>query len=238
MNDIKCYMHKAFSSMDIKVSSWEIEKYIKYIHALNEYNKKINLTAITEEKEIIIKHFCDSLLCMKTGYIKNKHKIVDVGTGAGFPGVVLKIHNPEVEVTLVESIKKKVQFLKSLVSIVEINISIKEGRAEELGKSSGVRGTYDIAVARAVGKLSTLNELCLPFVKVGGYFLAMKGGNYYEELEESKKSLEVLGASIHDVYHSTLPSCNSKRAIIIIKKESKTPDQYPRRSGMPKKKPL
>ncbi len=203
---------------------------------LLEWNTKINLTAIVEDREVILKHFVDSLSIMP--FLKDVHHLVDVGTGAGFPGIPLKIVQPSLEVLLLDSLEKRISFLNTVISALQLKgISAVHTRAEDAGNSPQYREKCGAAVARAVASLPVLLEYCLPLVKIGGIFIAMKG-SIGSELDESKKALDILGGSVEEVKEFTLPDSDIKRNIIIVKKLRQTPTKYPRKAGKPSKEPL
>ncbi len=213
------------------------QQFEDYMKLLLEWNEKINLTAITEEDDIILKHFVDSLTISK--YIKKGESIVDVGTGAGFPGIPVKIAREDVNVTLVDSLNKRILFLNDVIEKLKLEkIKTLHFRAEEFGQNKKYRESFDIATSRAVANLSTLVEYLLPLVKVGGKCICMKGSEMKEELEASKKAIEILGGEIEQVYEFTLPESDIKRNIIIINKKSSTPKKYPRKPGTPAKEPI
>jgi len=222
--------------INIELSSEKSEKFIKYKDLLKEWNDKINLTAIVDDKEIILKHFVDSLTIEK--YISENDSVIDIGTGAGFPGIPLKIVKKDINLTLLDSLKKRLIFLEEVCKKLNLeNVKIEHGRAEDYGKNKEFREKYDIATARAVADLSVLAEYCLPFVKVGGFFVCMKGNNI-EEIEESKKAVEKLGGKIEKVEKIYLPSTDIERNIILIKKVKATPKDFPRKAGTPSKNPI
>ena len=212
----------------------QIEQFYKYMNLLIEWNEKMNLTAITESNEVIEKHFVDCLTIMP--YIKEDSQIIDVGTGAGFPGVPVKIANPTLQITLLDSLNKRINFLNEVIDNLELNnIQAIHSRAEEYVKEN--RETYDIAVSRAVAELPTLLEYLLPYVKVGGKCICMKGPKALEEIEKSKKALEILGGKIEKVEHININN-EMERNIIIISKTKSTPTKYPRKAGKPSKEPI
>lgn len=234
-------MEKTFKEKIIKkcpdINEKMGQQFEDYMNLLLEWNEKINLTAITEEDDIILKHFVDSLTISK--YIKEGKSIVDVGTGAGFPGIPVKIAREDVNVTLVDSLNKRILFLQEVIEKLQLqNITTLHYRAEEFGQNKKYRENFDIATSRAVANLSTLVEYLLPLVKVGGICICMKGSEIQEELENSKKAIEILGGKIEQVQEFTLPESDIKRNIIIIKKISSTPKKYPRKPGTPAKEPL
>ncbi|MCG8539356.1 MAG: 16S rRNA (guanine(527)-N(7))-methyltransferase RsmG [Clostridia bacterium] len=216
-----------------------INKFLKFKDLLIEWNRKMNLTGITEENQIMIKHFLDSLTCLTTGVIGNDMKIIDVGTGAGFPGIPLKVYHDNLDITLLDSLKKRVRYLEVVCQELGLEgVRVLHGRAEDYGNKEGYRERYDLAVARAVAELSVLCEYCLPFVKVNGYFIAQKGPRVYEEVSKSKKAVDVLGGKIIDTIEVKLPFTDIEHTLVIIKKIRLTPKKYPRKAGTPSKKPL
>lgn len=214
------------------------ERFKIYYNFLVEYNKHTNLTSITEEKDVIIKHFLDSIIVSKFLELTPGLRLIDVGTGAGFPGVPLKIANPEIDLTLLDSLNKRIIFLNKLVEKLGLTSEIFHNRAEECGKNKKFREKFNIVTSRAVAKLTVLSEYCLPLLKVGGYFVSLKGSNVENEIEESKKSIEVLGGKIERVEKFDLPEGKGGRAIVIIKKISSTPGKYPRSNANISKFPI
>jgi 16S rRNA (guanine527-N7)-methyltransferase len=219
----------------------QIEGFMQYKQLLKEWNEKINLTAIEEDTDVIIKHFIDSLSALPvilSEYKKEKVKIIDIGTGAGFPGIPIKIVSEKVDVTLLDSLDKRIKFLNEVTGTLGlVDIRAIHGRAEDFGMKEEFRGNFDIAVARAVANLPILLEYCLPFVKVGGLFIAMKGSNV-EEIDNSKRALDILGGKIEEIKEFSLPFTDIKRSIILIRKFRHTPTKYPRKAGKPSKEPL
>ena len=211
-----------------------IEKFYEYMKLLLEWNEKINLTAIKDEKEFIVKHFVDSLTINQ--YINKNSRLIDVGTGAGFPGLPLKLFNEELSVTLIDSVNKKINVLKDIIEKLNLeNIEVVHARAEEFVK--GNREIYDMAVSRAVANMSTLVEYLIPFVKLNGMIICMKGPNFQEELEASKNAIMVLGGKVEKV-ESFFINEELERNIIIIRKIKETPKQYPRSQSKPLKEPI
>lgn len=223
-----------FSKYNIKLTSEQYDKFNKYAEFLVEYNKNVNLTAITEPNEILVKHFIDSSLILKYIDIPLNTTIIDVGTGAGFPSIPLKIMRPDIKITLLDSLAKRITFLQRLCDIIEIEAHFIHGRAEEIAKIAEYREKFDFSCARAVANLSVLSEYCIPFVKVGGRFISMKGPS--EHAFESHNAINVLGGKIVNECGYLLE--NDARNLIEIKKISHTPTKYPRNSGQIKKKPL
>jgi 16S rRNA (guanine527-N7)-methyltransferase len=199
----------------------------------------MNLTAIEEEKEVVIKHFLDSISCGKVQQLKPIGKVIDVGTGAGFPGIPLKVIFPELKVTLLDSLNKRINFLKEVCLQLELkDVEFIHGRAEDFGQDKKHREVYDYAVARAVAPLNILVEYCLPFVKVGGFFICQKGKALDEELHEGKRAIEILGGKVVDQQHITLPFSDITHSILVIEKTKQIPTKYPRKAGKPTKNPL
>ena len=230
-------MSKKSKILGVRFSVEQIEQFYKYMNLLIEWNEKMNLTAITEPKEIILKHFIDSITILK--YIDDNSKLVDVGTGAGFPGVPLSIMNPTLKITLVDSLNKRLIFLQEVVKELNLkNIEIVHARAEEFGQNKNYREKFDIAVSRAVANLSVLAEYLLPAVKVGGQVICMKGSQVEEELNDAKFALKELGGKIKSVDEFCLPGTDMKRNVIIVEKIKETPKKYPRKAGTPAKQPL
>ena len=220
-----------------KLNEKQQKQFYEYMQMLLEWNKKINLTAITEPEEIIVKHFVDSVSILK--YIKENDCVVDIGTGAGFPGIPLKIISKDSQVTLVDSLNKRINFLNEVIQKLELNdIQAIHSRAEEFGKNKKYRETYDIAVSRAVARLNVLVEYLLPTVKVGGKCICMKGPNTQEEIEEAKVAIKLLGGKIKKIEEITLSETDIRRTIIIIEKVKETPNKYPRKAGTPAKAPI
>ena len=213
------------------------EKFYQYMNFLLEWNEKMNLTAITDPIEVITKHFIDSLTILK--YIKENHKIADIGTGAGFPGIPIKIANKNIDITLVDSLNKRVNFLNEVIKKLDLKeINAIHDRAEEFGKSKEHRENFDIAVSRAVARMNVLVEYMLPTVKVGGICICMKGPDAQEEINEAQSAINLLGGKIDEVCEFSLPDSDLKRTIIVIKKEKNTPNKFPRKAGIPAKNPL
>ena len=236
MTDINTLL-KGVVDLGIELNEEQRDQFSKYKDMLKEWNEKINLTAITDDIEIDVKHFLDSLTPLK--YFVGNKKVIDVGTGGGFPGLPLKILNNEHEVTLLDSLNKRIVFLKEVIESLQLsNIMAVHGRAEELGRMMEYREKYDICVSRAVASLNTLSEYCMPFVKVGGHFISMKGSNVEEELKESENAIKILGGKIVKKEIVVLPESDIEHSLIIIEKIKETSTKYPRAGGKPKKNPL
>ncbi len=232
-------LKKGIEDLGLKCSDETIDKFSKYREILVEWNQKMNLTGIEEEKEVYIKHFLDSVAAVKKGYIKDGMSIIDVGTGAGFPGLPLRICLENSKVTLLDSLNKRINFLSEVCTNINIDdIELIHGRAEDFGKDEKYREQYDIATARAVAGLPILMEFCVPFIKVGGYFVCLKGPNADTELEESRKAMEVLGLEFVEKIDVELPEIELKHNIVVFKKVNSTPAKYPRKAGKPVKIPI
>ncbi|MCI9000984.1 MAG: 16S rRNA (guanine(527)-N(7))-methyltransferase RsmG [Clostridia bacterium] len=222
--------------IDVILKEEQLEKFYSYMELLKEWNEKMNLTAITQPYEILQKHFIDSLTILP--YLESNQKVIDVGTGAGFPGIPIKIANNEISVTLFDSLGKRISFLDEVIQELALSkMDTHHIRAEEAGKSKMFREQFDIAVSRAVAPLATLVEYLLPLVKIGGKCICMKT-NKGEEIENSDKAISTLGGEIETIKEFTLPQSDIKRTLIIIKKIEKTPNQYPRKPGTPSKQPI
>lgn len=223
-----------FKKYELDLPSEVYDKLEIYADFLVKYNENVNLTAITDGREIFVKHFLDSILLLKYVDIPSNSSIIDVGTGAGFPSVPMKIYRPDLKITLLDSLNKRINFLQQLCEMTQIDAEFIHGRAEDYGKESQYREKFGFSCARAVANLSVLSEYCIPFVKIGGYFLSMKGPN--EIIDESNKAVELLGGKIKSDIQYSLE--NDTRRIIAIEKISQTPTKYPRNSSQIKKKPL
>ncbi len=216
----------------------QLEQFTKYYELLVETNKVMNLTAITEPEEVAVKHFIDSLLAYEEADFAGK-TLADVGTGAGFPGVPLKIYCPSLKVTLIDSLGKRLKFLQQVIDELGLeNITCEHLRAEDAGRDKRFREKFDLVTARAVARLSVLSEYCLPLVKKGGKFVALKGSKYAEEIAEGEAALKILGGKLLSSEPVKLPGLDDGRAIIKIAKTKPTPSQYPRKAGTPEKQPL
>lgn len=234
-------MKSLFKSAGLSLSDDQEKKFTRYYELLIEWNKKMNLTSITEWEEVKVKHFLDSvmvarLLSFEKGYNK---KCIDVGTGAGFPGIPLAIYFPEVEFVLLDSLNKRVEFLNKVIEQLGLeNVKTIHGRAEDYGRDKNYREKFDYSVSRAVANISTLSEYCIPFVKVGGRFISYKSEKSKEELEEFGGIFSLLGCSLCENYEFFLPGTDWKRNFLVIEKEKHTESKYPRKTGKPSKQPL
>lgn len=227
-------------SINVELSDKQIEQLDKYYEILVEWNSFMNLMGITEYEEVMLKHYLDSLVLRLPIDGSNLNiKLIDVGTGAGFPGLPLKIAYPDTEVVLFDSLNKRIKFLDEVIAQLGLKgISTVHGRAEDGGKSKELREQFDVSVSRAVADLSVLAEYNLPFVKVGGYFVAYKSGEIDEELEKSKKAILILGGQIEKVDKFKLPETDIERSLVYIKKVKNTPKKFPRKAGLPVKEPI
>lgn len=225
--------------MGIVLDGEQRQQFVDFYEYLVEKNKVMNLTGITEFQEVLVKHFLDSLACVKAVDIKKVKRMMDVGTGAGFPGVPLKIAFPHLEACLLDSLKKRVNFLEETFVLLKLtDITAVHGRAEEYAKNKAYRESFDLCVSRAVSNLATLSEYCLPYVKVGGSFISYKSGTVQEEAEQAEKAVKILGGKIRDVVYFSLPDSEIQRSLVVIEKVKSTSGKYPRKAGTPLKEPL
>lgn len=237
LNEFSNKLKNLANKINVELNDNEVEKFYNYMKLLIEWNEKMNLTAIIEPNDVILKHFIDCLAVQK--YVKDFSNIIDVGTGAGFPGIPLSIVNSNCKVTLMDSLNKRIKFLDEVSSKINSkNIDTIHARAEELAKNKAFRENFECATSRAVASLNVLLEYMLPFVKVNGYCICMKGSNIEEEILNSKKALEVLGGVIEEVVTFNLPDSDIGRSIVVIKKVKQTPSKYPRKAGTPSKEPI
>ena len=235
----KTEFNSELEKLNILLEDEQVNQFYKYMNLLIEWNKNINLTAITEPSDIILKHFIDSIYVSKYIEIPANSSIIDIGTGAGFPGIPLKIIRKDLNITLLDSLNKRIMFLDNVINNLDLkDISAIHGRAEEMGKNKKYREMFDYAISRAVANLTVLSEYMIPFVKLGGKSICMKGGNIKEELENSQKALGILGGNLLHVEEFNLLDTDIKRSLIIIEKCKITPIKYPRKPGTPAKDPL
>ena len=225
------------ASLGIELTETQYVQFDKYFEMLVEWNKVMNLTGITEYEEVNEKHFVDSISIVKSVDMNKVTSVIDIGTGAGFPGIPLKIVFPHLKITLLDSLNKRINFLNAVIEKIGLeDIETIHGRAEDFARKPEYREQYDLCVSRAVANLSTLSEYCLPFVKVGGNFISYKSGECDEEVAASKKAVYILGGEIKDIYKFTLG--DSGRAFVTIQKTKRTPKSYPRKAGTPSKMPI
>ena len=238
MNNIDVLL-KGVEELELQLSQADRAKFSTYKELLKEWNEKINITTITEDDEIDVKHFLDSLSCLSLDLFDDKKSLIDIGTGGGFPGIPLKIMRENLDVTLLDSLNKRIIFLDEVIKDLGLrNIRAVHGRAEELSRTKEYREKFSIAISRAVASLDTLSEYCLPFVKVGGHFIAMKGPEIEEELKLSEKAIKLLGGNVVETKLITLPESDIVHSLIVIEKIRQTSQKYPRGGGKPRKNPL
>lgn len=228
---------KGLKDLQIELSDEQVQQFLTYYEKLVETNKVMNLTAITEFEEVVEKHFLDSLSLVKVCDLSNKIRILDIGTGAGFPGIPLKIAFPELEIVLADSLNKRINFLQDVIEELDLKkITAVHARAEELARNKEYREGFDLCVSRAVANLSTLSEYCMPYVKIGGNFISYKSGEIDEEVLNAKHAIFLLGGKTKEVFKFDL--YEQKRSFVIIEKTKGTPKAYPRKAGTPSKQPL
>ena len=234
---------KGLEQLSITLSGEQKQQFLTYYEYLVEKNKVMNLTAITEYEEVITKHFLDSLAVVKTSCFKPEKlagkRLIDIGTGAGFPGIPLKIAFPELEILLLDSLNKRINFLNEITEMLGLTkINTVHGRAEDYAKQKGYRERFDFCVSRAVANLSTLSEYCIPFVKQGGCFISYKSGSVDQELIQAEKAVKILGGQREEVVRFSLADTDMDRSFVVIRKAKPTPKKYPRKAGLPSKEPL
>ena len=234
---------KGLEQLSITLSGEQKQQFLTYYEYLVEKNKVMNLTAITEYEEVITKHFLDSLAVVKTSCFKPEKlagkRLIDIGTGAGFPGIPLKIAFPELEILLLDSLNKRINFLNEVTEMLGLTkINTVHGRAEDYAKQKGYRESFDFCVSRAVANLSTLSEYCIPFVKQGGCFISYKSGSVDQELIQAEKAVKILGGQREEVVRFSLADTDMDRSFVVIRKAKPKPKKYPRKAGLPSKEPL
>lgn len=241
MNKIREYLEDITEGKVI-LNNTQLEQFDKYYEILIEKNKVMNLTAITEREDVILKHFIDSIALAGYYDFSNKNiKVIDVGTGAGFPGIPLKIAFPDIDLTLYDSLNKRINFLNEVINTIGLDKNTcvaLHGRAEEGGRNKDMREKYDLVVSRAVANMAVLSEYCIPFVRQGGYFIPYKTGKVDEELESAKKAISILGGKIENTKKIVLPDSDIGRSFVFIRKIKPTPKTYPRKAGTANKQPL
>ncbi len=239
MQELGEVLLQATQEAGLRLTDEQLKQFQLYGQLLVEWNAKVNLTAITDSTGIAVKHFVDSLLCSKHTDFDGMLKLLDVGSGAGFPGLPLKIYQENLEVTLMDSLMKRVKFLEEVIAQGSLQgIKAVHGRAEDFAHDQAYRERYDRVVSRAVAKLAVLAEYCMPFVKQGGLFLALKGSNTVQEVEEGLYAIEILGGRVKEIVNYQLPNSGDGRSIVIVEKIKNTPSKYPRKAGLPEKNPL
>ena len=229
------------SKHNFELTDKQKQQFKLYFKMLIEVNEHVNLTRITEEDEVYLKHFYDSITPLFTfgAVFKDGATLCDVGAGAGFPSIPLKILKPGLKATIVDSLQKRLNFLKDLISELGLtDVELVHGRAEDVGQNKLYRERFDIVTARAVARMSVLSEYCLPLVKKGGYFVALKGPKAEDELDDGKKALEVLGGKLIKDEELTLPTSEEERTLVLVQKVKSTPKKYPRQAGTPRRKPI
>lgn len=236
--DIKEILKSATADFKIQLNNLQLTQLEKYFELLVEWNEKINLTAITDAEGVAIKHFADSLTLFNYVDVPENSRVIDVGTGAGFPGIVLKIARPDIKLTLLDSLNKRLVFLDNILTEIGLSAQLIHSRAEDGGQNIDLRESYDFVVSRAVAQLNVLSEYCLPYARLGGSFVALKGPDADNEISNAKRAVQILGGKIKNTYNFFLPNKGGERSIIVIEKNQPTPDKYPRNSGKIKAKPL
>ena len=245
MDALAASFQKRAKRAGIELEEEQIEKFLLFLKELKDWNRKFNLTAINDEEETLVKHFIDSLSCLSGiphKIYQNIRKVIDIGSGAGFPGIPLRIYQPRLDITLLEATRKKVEFLRHISRKLgfDSTLEVIHGRAEEYGRNWEYREKYDLAVSRAVSNLAILAEYCLPFVKIGGIFISQKGREISGELRKAGRAIKVLGGRVKEVIPYKLPlrEAELERNLVVIDKVERTPEDYPRRPGMPAKRPI
>lgn len=232
-------MKEASLEVGIDLTENQYNQLIEYMKLLQEWNEKINLTAITEDEEVIKKHFIDCIKAFKSDAVKSAKTVIDVGTGAGFPGLPIAIMNPNINVTLLDSLNKRINFLNTVVAKLQLkNVVTIHSRAEDGARKVELRENFDVATSRAVANMAVLSEFCLPYVKLNGYFVALKGPAIDEEIREGKKAIETLGGELESIIEVNIEKSDLKHNIVEIKKIRKCPKIYPRKAGSINKKPI
>ena len=232
-------MSKSSEEVGLQLSKEQYEKFIDYMKLLQEWNEKINLTAITEDEEIIKKHFIDSIKAFKRKEFKNAANLIDVGTGAGFPGLPIAIMKDDIKITLLDSLNKRVNFLNNVVTKLGLsNVETIHSRAEDGARNNQLREKFDIATSRAVANMSVLSELCLPYVRVGGNFIALKGPSVDQEIKDSLNAIRVLGGELIDICEINIEETELRHNLVVVKKIKECPKAYPRKAGLITKNPL
>lgn len=243
MRDYLNVFYDGLDKLNINLSDNQVEQFVCFYDILRERNKVMNLTAITEPVEVIEKHFLDSLSLVKAVDLSGDIKVIDVGTGAGFPGIPIIISYPQLRFTLLDSLNKRIVFINDVIKLLKLqNVETIHGRSEELGRNEKYREQYDLCVSRAVANLSVLSEYCIPFVKNGGKFISYKSGNHENEVENARNSLEKLGGKLGEIVDFSMTDSTRgekiSRSLIVIDKIKETPNKYPRKAGVPLKEPL
>lgn len=237
--DVREVLKNGALSYNIDLNQEQVEQFIRYMNLLSEWNKKINLTAITDDMDIIKKHFIDSISIVKSGVLKEGMNLIDVGTGAGFPGIPIKIIMPKIKVVLLDSLNKRINYLNEVISELKLkDIEAVHGRAEEYSKNDKYREKFDVATARAVANLSVLSEYCIPYVKINGYFIAMKGPSIEEEIQSGKNAISTLGGKFVEIIKTEILGEEYDHNIVVVEKIKKTDEKYPRKYAQIEKNPI
>ncbi len=237
----KLWITEGMKGISVDISDHQIEQFFLYYQILLEWNQTMNLTAITDMKQVVYKHFVDSVCLVKAVDVSVSREtfMIDVGAGAGFPGIPLKIIFPEWNITLLDSLNKRVRFLNEVIERIGLKkITAIHGRAEDFGRNEEYREKYDLCVSRAVANLATLSEYCLPFVKIGGCFIPYKSGAVQDEIDQAKKAVNMLGGTVERIVDFQISEIDAERSLIQIRKVRGTPSRYPRKAGLPGKEPL
>jgi 16S rRNA (guanine527-N7)-methyltransferase len=232
-------LNKASNNEGLEYSEKKHGQFMRYKELIKEWNEKVNLTAIKEDEEIVKKHFIDSMKVFKFDKLKDAKSVIDIGTGGGFPGIPMKIMKPEINIVLLDSLNKRIKFLNEVIKELNLEgIKAIHGRAEDFAQEVEYRGKFDVAVSRAVANLTVLSEFCIPYVKVGGYFVAMKGPAVEEEIKQSKNAIRMLGGRVEHIEKVQIEDSDLNHNLVIISKISETNKKYPRKAGMVTKSPL
>lgn len=231
--------NKDLADLNIRLTEKQVEQFLVYYEMLTEWNKVVNLTSITDYEDVMKKHFIDSVSLVKACDLTGNLSVIDIGTGAGFPGLALKIAFPELKIVLLDSLNKRIHFLTEVIEKLGLQgIDTVHGRAEDYAKQDKYRECFDLCVSRAVANLSTLSEYCLPFVKVGGCFISYKSEKVLEEIQSAERAISLLGGKVEKQVEFTLPDSDIYRNLLVVKKMKNTPSKYPRKAGLPGKEPL
>ena len=229
----------ASEDVGLQLTSDHYDKFILYMRLIQEWNEKINLTAILEDEEIIKKHFIDSIKAFKRGEFKQNYNLIDVGTGAGFPGIPIAIMNPNINVTLLDSLNKRIKFLDIVINELGLkNVTTIHSRAEDGARNKNLREKFDIATSRAVANMSVLSEYCLPYVRVGGKFIALKGPSVEQEIQESRSAIRLLGGKLEEICEVKIEETDLRHNLVVIEKIKESPNIYPRKAGTISKNPI
>lgn len=233
------FFKRTSENLNIFLDDIQLQQYVTYYKYLVEKNKVMNLTGITDFQEVILKHFIDSLTITKIIDMNRVQTLIDVGTGAGFPGLPIKIAFPHIDVVLLDSLNKRINFLNEVIEMTNLqSIKTVHGRSEDAARDKNLREKFDISVSRAVANMSVLSEYCIPFIKTGGSFIAYKAGGAEEEITEADNAIKTLGGNVKDVCRFKLPESDIERTLINVQKIKNTPDKYPRKAGIPVKEPI